>query len=79
MSLRKSPSVPKILAGLDKVYALVFFRRSRCRWLNLSVTEIDARLGFLQKTFKLKGDEVRNLASDEPNLVVWKGTPHQVC
>jgi mTERF domain-containing protein len=47
-------------------------------WLNYPVKVIDSRLGFLQKSFGLTGDEVRKVAAAEPNLVVWKGTPRQV-
>ena len=47
-------------------------------WLLFSVRGVDARLGFLQKTFGLLGSEVRHLAVSKPSLVIWKGTPGQV-
>ena len=47
-------------------------------WLLFSVRGVDARLGFLQKTFGLQGGEVRQLAVSKPSLVIWKGTPGQV-
>lgn len=38
-------------------------------WLSNSVQEIDAKLGFLQKMFKLRGDEVRTLSSNFPKVI----------
>ena len=52
--------------------------KSDSKWLNYQTTDIDARLGFLQKIFALANSEVRGLASTCPNLVIWKGTPTQV-
>jgi len=40
------------------------------KWLTFSVKGIDGRLGFLQKTFQLSGNEVRILAVDSPDLVL---------
>ncbi|XP_023335545.1 transcription termination factor 3, mitochondrial [Eurytemora carolleeae] len=40
-------------------------------WLKFSVKGIDGRLGFLQKTFKLTGDQVREVAIRCPRLVLW--------
>jgi len=39
-------------------------------WLIVSVKGIDRRLGFLQKSFNLTGNQVRNLAVTEPKVVV---------
>jgi mTERF domain-containing protein len=47
-------------------------------WLCYSVSEIDGRLGYLQKTFKLSGEEIRRLATSCPKLVTWGGVPTQV-
>lgn len=38
-------------------------------WLTLSTKELDARLGFIQKTYKLQGSDVRSVASSYPALV----------
>jgi mTERF domain-containing protein len=47
-------------------------------WLRYPVKLIDARLGFFQKTFKLSGNEVRQLAVASPRLIAWRHTPNQV-
>jgi len=41
-------------------------------WLTHSVKGIDSRLGFLQKTFHLTGDETRYLATECSSLVIKK-------
>lgn len=41
-------------------------------WLLFSVEGIDSRLGFLQKTFKLSGNEIRRLVVDCPRLIILK-------
>ena len=47
------------------------------KWLNFSVVEIDSKLGYFQKNFRLSGNEVRKLAIKEPNLIIWTGVPFQ--
>ena len=47
-------------------------------WLTYSIEEIDGRLGFIQNFFKFNGDEVRNVASNSPALVIWAGIPAQI-
>jgi len=42
------------------------------QWLTFSVKGIDGRLGFLQKSFNLTGNQVRNLAITEPKVVVTR-------
>lgn len=42
------------------------------RWLNHSTKDIDARLGFFQKLFRLSGNEVRCIAIAGPKLVTQK-------
>lgn len=54
------------------------FLDTNCKWLNYSVTDIDSRLGYFQKNFRLKGDEVRQLAKNGPRLILWSGVPFQV-
>lgn len=39
------------------------------RWLNSSTAEIDARLGYFQKVFRLNGNEVRSVAVTGPKLI----------
>lgn len=51
---------------------------SDSKWLNFSAINIDTNLGFLQKLFALSGPQVRTVASQEPQLVFWEGTPYQV-
>lgn len=41
-------------------------------WLTLTTQKIDSRLGFFQKEFYLKGDEVRSLATQLPKLITYK-------
>lgn len=38
-------------------------------WLNRSTTEIDTRLGYFQKLFRLNGDEVRAVAVTGPKVI----------
>lgn len=40
-------------------------------WLMFSTRRIDRRLGFFQKEFQLRGDDVRFLASKQPNLITY--------
>ncbi len=47
-------------------------------WLSYTTEEIDSRLGYLQKTFGLTGDEVRGLAVRLSLLVTWGGIPGQI-
>ncbi len=47
-------------------------------WLTYTVEEIDARLGYFQKTLDLTGDEIRGLAVKLPKLITWGGAPGQV-
>ena len=45
---------------------------NRCRyWLNLDVTIIDTRLGWLQRQFYLSGDAVRALVLKEPRIIAF--------
>ena len=50
---------------------------SHLKWLNFSPMEVDSKLGYFQKNFGLNGNEVRKLATIEPNLILWKGVPYQ--
>ena len=47
-------------------------------WLTFPVEEIDARLGYFQKTFSLAGNEVRQLAGMKADLITWPGIPGQI-
>ena len=47
------------------------------KWLSFSVVDIDSKLGYFQNNFKLSGNEVRQLAKNEPNLIIWAGVPFQ--
>jgi len=47
-------------------------------WLSLSVKQVDARLGFFQRTFGLTGGEVRKVAVSDPELITWIKTPVQI-
>lgn len=40
-------------------------------WLSFSTTRIDRRLGYFQHTFKLKGNEIRNLTILQPRLITY--------
>lgn len=40
-------------------------------WLMFSTNRIDNRLGFFQKNFELNGDDVRFLATKQPNLITY--------
>ncbi|CDW54277.1 Putative mitochondrial transcription termination factor mterf [Trichuris trichiura] len=40
-------------------------------WLNFEVQSIDARLGWYQKQFKLSGDEVRQIVTENPKLITF--------
>jgi len=51
---------------------------SDSKWLNHEVIDIDARLGFMLKLFRLNNDQVRTVSSTCPELVLWKGTPTQL-
>jgi len=51
---------------------------SDSKWLNFKAVEIDARLGFMLKLFKLDNKQVRNVACKCPELVLWNGTPTQL-
>ena len=53
--------------------------RGAPNWLEFSVEDVDAKLGFFQKSFKLSGSEVRQLTCRLPALIIWDGTPFQVC
>lgn len=46
-------------------------------WLDYKIPEIDARLGYLQKSFSLSGKELRAVAVKCPRLVTWVGLPRQ--
>lgn len=37
-------------------------------WLNIPVKVIDRRLGYIQETFNLKGDDVRKIITEAPSL-----------
>ncbi|KAJ9581401.1 hypothetical protein L9F63_023416, partial [Diploptera punctata] len=45
--------------------------RKNPSWLQFSTEEIDGRLGYFQKNFKLSGSEVRRLASNQPRLITY--------
>jgi len=62
----------------NKNQVLEIILSSNSKWLNFKVPEIDFRLGFIQKLFGLKPQNVRVLASTCPKLIIWKGTPEQV-
>ncbi|XP_062556204.1 transcription termination factor 3, mitochondrial [Armigeres subalbatus] len=40
-------------------------------WLMISTRRIDRRLGFFQKTFELRGDEVRSLTVKQPRIITY--------
>ncbi|KFD58993.1 hypothetical protein M514_00156 [Trichuris suis] len=40
-------------------------------WLNFEVQSVDARLGWYQKQFKLSGDEVRQIVTENPKLITF--------
>ena len=40
------------------------------KWLSISVRNLDERLGFIQQTFELKGDDVRAIVTKVPKLVI---------
>lgn len=40
-------------------------------WLNTDVKTTDARLGWIQKTFELTGDEMRQLIVTEPRIIMF--------
>lgn len=40
-------------------------------WLSFSTQDIDERLGYFQREFKLKGDEVRTLTAKCPKLITY--------
>lgn len=41
-------------------------------WLLFTTKRIDTRLGFLQKEFQLKGNQIRQLAVLAPRLITWR-------
>uniref|UniRef100_A0A0N5AHU1 Transcription termination factor 3, mitochondrial n=1 Tax=Syphacia muris TaxID=451379 RepID=A0A0N5AHU1_9BILA len=47
-------------------------------WLNFDVRVIDGRLGWIQKSFKLSGNEVRKLVVLEPRILAFGVAPIQV-
>lgn len=51
---------------------------SDAQWLNFTVPSIDSRLGYIQQTFDLQGGQVRRLAAEKPQLVIWPGIPVQL-
>ena len=57
---------------------LTIIDQTNSSWLNYSVPTLDAKLGFLQKLFHLKGHEVRQVTTACPQLILWKGTPTQL-
>ena len=78
-------SLDEMNSGVDYLKSKRFSSRSiaqilletSCRWLNYSVTDVDSRLGYFQKNFRLTGDEVRQLAKNGPRLILWLGVPFQ--
>ncbi|KHN75260.1 mTERF domain-containing protein 1, mitochondrial [Toxocara canis] len=46
-------------------------------WLNTDVRTMDSRLGWIQKSFSLSGDEVRLLIVKEPRIVMFGVAPLQ--
>ncbi|VDM97736.1 unnamed protein product [Thelazia callipaeda] len=55
---------------LCKTKVLKIVKNSRF-WLNIDVTTTDSRLGWIQKTFELTGDEVRDVIVNEPRLIMY--------
>uniref|UniRef100_A0A183HR18 Vacuolar protein sorting-associated protein 52 homolog n=1 Tax=Onchocerca flexuosa TaxID=387005 RepID=A0A183HR18_9BILA len=51
-----------------RIFLLVFYVRF---WLNTDVKIIDARLGWIQKTFELSGDEMRQLIVTESRIIIY--------
>ena len=46
-------------------------------WLDMAIPDLDARLGFLQKSLSLSGDGLRQSVVRHPRLVTWAGLPNQ--
>lgn len=57
------------------IFSLVFYDRF---WLNTDVKIIDARLGWIQKTFELTGDEMRQVIVTEPRVIIYGIGPLEV-
>ncbi|VDK85637.1 unnamed protein product [Onchocerca ochengi] len=55
---------------LNKAKILKIVRNNRF-WLNTDVKIIDARLGWIQKTFELTGDEMRQVIVTEPRVIIY--------
>uniref|UniRef100_A0A915Q3T0 Transcription termination factor 3, mitochondrial n=1 Tax=Setaria digitata TaxID=48799 RepID=A0A915Q3T0_9BILA len=55
---------------LTKAKILRIVKKNRF-WLNMDVKTIDARLGWIQKTFELTGDEVRQVIVTEPRVIMY--------
>lgn len=47
-------------------------------WLNTDVKITDARLGWIQKTFDLTGDEMRQIIVNEPRITMYGVGPLEV-
>lgn len=47
-------------------------------WLNTDVKTTDARLGWIQKTFELTGDEMRQVIVTEPRVIMFGVGPLEV-
>ena len=60
----------------DQIKTIV--NKTNSSWLNYAVPTLDAKLGFLQKIFHLKGQEVRQVTESCPHLILWEGTPTQL-
>ncbi|VDK79816.1 unnamed protein product [Litomosoides sigmodontis] len=55
---------------LTKAKILKIVKNNRF-WLNTDVKTTDARLGWIQKTFELTGDEMRQLIVTEPRVIMY--------
>ncbi|CAG9533625.1 unnamed protein product [Cercopithifilaria johnstoni] len=55
---------------LTKAKILKIVKNNRF-WLNTDVKTTDARLGWIQKTFELTGDEMRQLIVTEPRIIMY--------
>lgn len=47
-------------------------------WLNMDQKIIDRRLGWIQRQFRLRGEEVRQLIIKEPRIIIFGIGPLQV-
>uniref|UniRef100_A0A8L7T078 Bm2876, isoform d n=2 Tax=Brugia malayi TaxID=6279 RepID=A0A8L7T078_BRUMA len=63
---------------LTKAKVLKIVRNNRF-WLNTDVETTDARLGWIQKTFDLTGDEMRQLIITESRIIMYGVGPLEVC